>query len=287
MRSVEIVDSGPLTTVQDAGRPGYAHLGVPRSGAVDGPAYELGNRLVGNQAGAAALEVTVGGLRLRAGQAMSVAVTGAHGSVRVGKRSAAWGQPLPVAAGDVVEVDRPWWGVRSYLAVSGGFPVEPVLGSRSTDVLSGLGPPTVAAGDVLPVGEPTGRVAAVDVAVFERPPDPLVLNVLPGPRDDWFSAATLQALATATFTVAAESNRIGVRLTGPPLCANRDEELPSEGIVLGGVQVPPDGQPLIFLHDHPTTGGYPVLGVVAGGDLPGCAQLAPGARVQLALRSLD
>ena len=284
MRTVEILDAGPLTTVQDAGRPGYAHLGVPRSGALDGPAYELANRLVGNGAGQAVLEVTVGGLRLRAGQAMSVAVTGAPGAVSVGGRGGAWGQPLAVAAGEELAVGRPSWGVRSYLAVGGGFAVEPVLGSCSTDVLSGLGPPTVRAGDVLAVGDPTGAVAAVDVALFERLPDPVGLRVLAGPRDDWFSAEALDALATAEFAVAAESNRIAVRLAGPPLTASRREELPSEGIVLGAVQVPPDGQPLIFLNDHPTTGGYPVIGVVCAADLPACAQLAAGDAVRFAWR---
>lgn len=284
MRTVEVLAAGPLTTVQDAGRLGYAHLGVPRSGALDGPAYELANRLVGNEAGAAALEVTFGGLRLRARQAMSVALTGAPGAVSVGGRGGAWGQPLAVAAGDDVAVGRPSWGVRGYLAVGGGFAVEPVLGSCSTDVLSGLGPPTVRAGDVLPVGDPTGPVAAVDVALFERPPDPVVLRVLAGPRDDWFSAEALATLRTAEFTVAAESNRIAVRLAGPRLRASREEELPSEGMVLGGVQVPPDGQPLIFLNDHPTTGGYPVIAVVCAADLPACAQLAPGHAVRFAWR---
>ena len=284
MRAVEVLEAGPLTTVQDAGRPGYAHLGVPRSGALDGPAYVLANRLVGNEAGAAALEVTFGGLRLRAREAMSVAVTGAPGAVSVAGRGAGWGQPLTVAAGDVIAVSRPSWGVRSYLAVGGGLAVDPVLGSRSTDVLSGLGPPTVRAGAVLPVGDPTGPVAAVDVALFEPRPDPLVLRVLAGPRDDWFSAEALAAFSTAKFAVATESNRIGVRLAGPRLRTSRGEELASEGMVLGGVQVPPDGQPLILLHDHPTTGGYPVLGVVAADDLPGCAQLAPGDAVRFAWR---
>ena len=279
MRWLEVLDPGPLSTCQDAGRPGLAHLGVPRSGALDVPAYALANRLVGNAPGAAVIETTFGGLRLRASAATTVAVTGALADVAVGGRAQAWGQALAVAAGEVVEVAAPVAGVRSYLAAAGGIAVRPVLGSRSHDLLGGIGPPPLRAGDRLALGEPPGQPVGVDVVLSRTPPDPLPLRFCWGPRHDWFATAARDAFIDATFTVSPQSNRVAVRLSGPVVRPTGERELPSEGLVLGAVQVPPDGQPLVFLADHPTTGGYPVIGVVVDDDLAGCAQLAPGDRV--------
>jgi allophanate hydrolase subunit 2 len=163
--------------------------------------------------------------------------------------------------------------VRSYLAVAGGIDVEPVLGSRSTDTLSGLGPPKLADGMTLPVGTVTGEPAPVVAAA--QGDDDLVLGVWLGPRDDWFEAAALFASAYAVSPV---SNRVGCRLAGTAVPRTRAGELPSEGVVLGAVQVPADGQPLIFLADHPTTGGYPVIGVVE--DVTPLAQARPGTTVR-------
>jgi biotin-dependent carboxylase-like uncharacterized protein len=280
MRWLEVLDPGLLSTCQDNGRPGLAHLGVPRSGALDMPAYALANRLVGNDAGAAVIETTFGDLRLRASAATAVAVTGALAEVAVGGRAQAWGEALAVAAGEVVEVAVPRSGVRSYLAAAGGIAVSPVLGSRSRDLLGGIGPPPLRAGDRLPLGEPPALPAAVDVALFRTLPDPLPLRFCWGPRDQWFSAAARAAFTDATFAVTPQCNRVAVRLSGPVVRPEIERELPSEGLVLGAVQVSADGQPLVFLADHPTTGGYPVIGVVVGEDVAGCAQLAPGDRVQ-------
>ena len=163
--------------------------------------------------------------------------------------------------------------------MAGGIAVDEVLGSRSTDLLSGLGPAPVEAGDELPVGPPVGDHVAVDAT---RPPRPTgVLRIVLGPRDDWFEPASVAALDGSSYTVTSSSNRVGLRLEGDPIAWARKEELPSEGMVLGAVQVPPNGQPVVFLHDHPTTGGYPVVGVVVEDDLPGCAQLRPGEQVTL------
>ncbi|MFI0720564.1 biotin-dependent carboxyltransferase family protein [Streptomyces sp. NPDC021224] len=284
-----VVRAGALTTVQDLGRAGYAHLGVPRSGALDVPAYRLANRLVGNTEGAAALETTVNGCALRAVRPLLVAVTGAPCPVRVGGRPAAWGAPVRVPDGAVLEVGAATAGLRSYVAVAGGLAVEPVLGSRSADLLSGLGPAPLTDGAELPVGSERGAgCAAADVLPYGPAGGELVLPLVPGPRDDWFAPGALTELVTGAYAVSPASNRIGLRTAGPALrrADGRDGELPSEPMVPGAVQVPPDGHPVVFLADHPTTGGYPVIGVVPEESLPAAAQSVPGSRIRfVVLRS--
>jgi biotin-dependent carboxylase-like uncharacterized protein len=299
-----VVRAGPLTTVQDLGRPGFAHLGVPRSGALDAPALALANRLVGNPAGAAGLETTLLGCAVRCTAAATVAVTGAPAPVTVDGEPVPFGAGFVVPAGVTIEVRRASAGVRSYLAVGGGIDVEPVLGSRSTDTLSGLGPPRLADGMSLPVGavfpgpgaagdgfqhEPraggsavggldvpqTGALAGDGTPVSLMSGGDLVLRMRLGPRDDW--VVGVAEVFGVGYSVSPVSNRVGVRLGGPRLSRARSGELPSEGVVLGAVQVPADGQPLIFLADHPTTGGYPVIGVVD--DVTPLAQARPGTTV--------
>ena len=212
------------------------------------------------------------------------AVTGAPCPVRLDGRPAAWRAPVLVPAGALLEVGAATQGVRSYLALSGGVAVPPVLGSRSADLLSGLGPPPLAAGQVLPLGPATGSPVGIDPLPLPGPPAELLLRLDPGPRDDWFTGAALRLLASARFAVSPASNRIGLRLLGPALERRPGlGELPSEGMVLGAVQVPPDGLPVVFLADHPTTGGYPVIGVVPAADLAAAAQAAPGTPVRFAV----
>ncbi len=187
---------------------------------------------------------------------------------------------MRVPAGALLSVGTAVSGVRSYVGVSGGVAVEPVLGSRSTDLLSGLGPPPLTDGTVLPLGTPTAPHARVDVVPQPRPPAELVLRVTLGPRDDWFTTAAIRTLTTHTYRVSSASNRIGLRTEGPALERARPGELPSEGMVLGAIQVPPDGRPVVFLADHPTTGGYPVIAVVRPTDLPATAQAVPGTPVR-------
>ncbi|GAA2151565.1 biotin-dependent carboxyltransferase family protein [Kitasatospora kazusensis] len=282
MSELVVVRPGPLTTVQDLGRRGVAHLGVPRAGALDGPALLAANRLVGNEPGAAALETTLGGVALRASAAVLIAVTGAPAPVRVAGRPAAWGAPVAVPAGAVVEVGAATHGVRSYLAVAGGIAVPELFGSRSADLLSGLGPAPLAVGTVLPVG-PAHPRPAVELVPLPAPPGELVLRLRPGPRADWFTPEAVAGLPRQRYRVAGASNRIALRTEGPPLPRARTGELPSEGMVLGAVQVPPDGRPVVFLADHPTTGGYPVIGVVPAADLAGAAQARPGVPVRFLL----
>lgn len=278
--SLRIVDVGALTTVQDRGRSGWAHLGVPPAGALDQPAAGLANRLVGDAEDCAVLEATLGGLSFVALRACVLAVTGARADVTVDGRAVAFAEAVPVRAGSLVVVGRARTGVRSYVAVGGAIDVDRVLGSRSTDTLSWLGPAPLRAGTVLPLGRATGEPAWVDVPV-EPPRTPLVLRLHPGPRADWLGEGGLAALDGRRFRVGSASNRVGLRLEGAPLARSRADELPSEGIVLGALQLPPSGEPVVFLRDHPATGGYPVVAVVDPGDLPGCAQARPGDEVCL------
>ncbi len=270
---IEVLAPGPLTTVQDRGRPGWAHLGVPTSGAADPHALELGNQIVGNDAGAAGLEATLSGPRLRFRAASLVAVTGAETQAIDADR------PFEIGAGEVLEIGRFLNGVRAYVSVRGGIDVEPVLGSRSTDLLSGLGPPQLREGDVLAIGREPPAKPQYDIELPPPLPAEPILRLLPGPRDDWFAPNAL----AGTWRVSPSSNRVGVRLEGPRIERVRDEELLSEGVVTGALQVPPSGQPILLLNDHPTTGGYPVLGVVHAGDLPLVGQLRPGQRLSFVI----
>jgi biotin-dependent carboxylase-like uncharacterized protein len=277
--TLEVRGVGASVLVQDRGRPGWAHLGVPRSGALDRPAADLANRLVGNDPDAACLEVLLGGLVLATDSACWSVVAGASCPVEVGGRPSEFGGPVRVGAGAELRLGVPATGLRTYVAVAGGIDVEPVLGSRATDTLGRLGPPPVSVGTRLPVGPPTGSPVGVDTP---RPPSRGPLHVTPGPRTDRVDGDAVDLLCRAAYTVSPSSDRIGMRLDGDPLPLVDAGELPSEGMVLGAVQVPPDGRPVVFLADHPTTGGYPVVAVVDEDDLWQCAQLRPGEPVRFA-----
>ena len=275
--TLTVLGTGVLTTVQDDGRPGQAALGIGRSGACDRRSYALANRLVGNAPGAAVLEVTFGGLALRADDDVMVVTTGARCA-----GPAPHNAPWRLAAGEVVRLGAPASGLRTYLAVRGGLAVPAVLGSRSSDVLSGLGPPVVAADDVLPVGTSQEQLPGVDVAPVADPDGgDVAVAVLPGPRRDWFSDKAWASLRSQAYTVSSQSNRIGVRLDGDALERAKTGELSSEGMVRGALQIPPSGTPILFLADHPVTGGYPVIGYVRDEDVDRCAQLRPGQTLRL------
>ncbi|WP_462418421.1 5-oxoprolinase subunit C family protein [Kytococcus sp. Marseille-QA3725] len=268
--------TGPLTTVQDLGRPGLSDIGVGPSGAADRAAAALANRLVGNEPGAAVLEVTFGGLVVETTRDLVVAVTGApcpgapmHSTTRL-------------RAGEVLRLGPPSVGLRTYLAVRGGIGVEPVLSSRSTDVLARLGPPAVAEGDELPLGdERHPDLYGVDHAPARTPASGTVhLPLVRGPRDDWFGDAGWADLTGRTWTASSRSNRVGLRLEGDPLQRVHSGELPSEGMTRGAVQVPPSGEPVVFLADHPITGGYPVIGYVRDEAVDLAAQVRPGQAVR-------
>ncbi len=273
---IEVLEPGPLATVQDLGRPGLAVLGIGRAGAADPAALRLANRLVGNAEDAAGIEVTLGGLGLRAEGDVTVALAGAPCPATAGSRPVAPYAPFHLAAGAALRLGAPTSGLRSYLALRGGVAVPAVLGSRSTDCFAGLGHPPLRSGDRLLLGTATTGAPVVDLAPQPGPAAERVLRVLPGPRIDWLADGSFQALCAATWRVSVDADRVGIRLEGPALRRERRAELPSEGLVAGAVQVPPDGRPTLLLVEHPVTGGYPVLAVVIGADIAVAAQARPG-----------
>ena len=326
---IEVVRPGPLATVQDLGRPALGHLGVPRSGAADAASLRRANQLAGNPPDAAGLEVTLGRAVLRFRREALAAVAGAAAPVTLttgpdqAVTAVEFGAPFRVPAGTLLRIGTPAAGLRTYLAVRGGINVPAVLGSRSADLLSRLGPAPLRAGDLLPVGTAghAGPAAPSDTAAppdSTAPPDspypdstappgtagpevggasragrhrgpgrtaPVELRVLPGPRDDWFAAGAIAVLCGAGYVVTPASDRVGLRLDGPALPRASDSagELASEGMVTGALQVPPDGKPILLLADHPVTGGYPVIAVVRSADIGLAAQLRPGQPVRFTL----
>lgn len=258
-----VVDPGWQATVQDGGRPGYAHLGVPTSGMVDPRLAALVNRLVGNPPAAALIEVR-GRLTVRADRPLVVADSVERA-------------PVALAAGTSLRLADDPSRVWHYLAVRGGVDVAPTLGSRSTDTLSGLGPAPLAAGNVLAVGPDPGEPITTDVAPLRHLGD--TVRISAGPRADWF-AGWHHTLDRAEVTVT-DTSRVGARLAGPALRRTVGHELPSEGLVTGAIQVPPSGEFVVMLPDHPTTGGYPVVAVVHPDDVAIVAQSPPGRRLRL------
>jgi biotin-dependent carboxylase-like uncharacterized protein len=284
--SIVVRNPGPLTTVQDLGRVGLAHLGVPTAGAVDRRAFGLANRLVGNRRDAAALEITLAGPELELEAGGWVALTGGRVAAELGERTVPMDVAVRVEPGQVLRIGTVSSGLRAYLAVRGGIGVAEVLGSRSTDTLAGIGPPRLAEGTRLPVGDLVEGDPFQQVAPTPRiGPEPL-LRAVRGPRDDLFTDGALHTLIATAWTVSTDSDRTGIRLDGPALERRRKVELASEGMVEGSLQVPPDGHPILFLANHPTTGGYPVIAVVAGRDLPLAAQARPGTRLRFRLVSV-
>lgn len=289
----DVLSAGPQTLVQDLGRPGLTGMGVSLSGALDRGALRAANRIVGNPVDAPVLENALGGLRLICRGRAVVAVTGAQAEIRLTTAGgvhlpAALGQPLALDDGDELRIGVPGAGVRCYVAVRGGWDVAPVLGSCATDTLASIGPAPLRAGDRLRVGVALGGVRPGAVLIADDSPPPLprrgdlvFLDVVLGPRTDWFSPSAIDLLAHQEWLVTPQSDRVGMRLAGTePLMRSRQGELPSEGTVAGAIQVPAGGQPVLFLADHPLTGGYPVIGAVVGRDLDRAAQIPVGARLR-------
>jgi biotin-dependent carboxylase-like uncharacterized protein len=281
---LEVIDPGTLTLVEDLGRTGYAAMGVSPSGAADRGSFALGARLLGQETDRAALECHLGGLALRAHGSVTIALTGATAPATVDGVPAPQAAPLLLRDGSVLRLGRPTAGLRTYLSVRGAVDEAPVPGSRSYATLSGIGPLPLEPGRMLPVGTPSGS-PLVDVAPIKALPHGAVeLTVTPGPRLDWLDDPAF--LTTASWSVGADSDRVGVRLEGEPLRRAQwcqELELPSEGVVRGAVQLPADGQPVAFLADHPVTGGYPVVAVLTAAATDQLAQLVPGQQVRLRL----
>lgn len=295
MTGLRVLTAGPLTTVQDHGRPGWAHVGVTRSGAADRSAFRLANRLVANEEAAPALEITLGGVTLQAdGGPLLVAVTGAPCPISVGGRAQAHRALFSLEPGDVLHLARAPTGLRAYLAVRGGLDVPAQLGSSATDVLSGLGPAPLKDGDVLQVRSGATSFArgwpVTDVAPGRWDAglkDVVTLTAIPGPRERALSHTGAAGLTDQVWQVSQNSDRVGVRLCGAAVAlAPGSGELRSEPVVRGAVQVPPGGEPVLFMADHPVTGGYPVVAVLTQESADLAAQLRPGdhVRIQLGVR---
>ncbi|HVX23013.1 MAG TPA: 5-oxoprolinase/urea amidolyase family protein [Acidimicrobiales bacterium] len=276
---------GLFSVVQDGGRRGLAHAGVPRAGPADPLAHGLANRLVGNPLDAAALEMTVAGPVLRCAVPGHLAVVGGDPDVSVDGHPVGSGHVVPVTAGQRVAVGPVRDGVRSYLGWAGGLAVPPVAGSRSTDLLSGLGPGPLVAGDRVGAGPPAGALR--DHLAGWPPGDRTTLRVLPGPHPEWFPDDALAVLAADPLVVGDDSDRVGLRLAPSRPVPRLAGELDSQGMVTGAVQVPPDGHPVVLGPDHATLGGYPVVAVVIDADRWKLGQCRPGDRVRLLPVSVD
>lgn len=278
----DVREPGLYTTVQDLGRPGYRSLGVPSAGAMDPAALQIANLRVGNPRHAAAIELTSPGPVLRALDSLTVAVTGADLSAVLDGSEVEPGTPITVRAGQTLSFGVPRKGMWGYLAVAGGVDVPAVLGSASTYVpggLGGAGGTRLRAGDILGWGERARRFTAPGAISLEVPTAEVVARLIPGLQDAWFDEHTRGEFWDATFTVSANSDRAGTRLAGPVVRAQREEML-SDGMLPGAVQVPSGGQPIVIMPDGPTTGGYPKLGVVSTADLRLVAQARPGTRIR-------
>lgn len=274
---------------QDMGRPGLASQGVSESGALDRIAMREANRCVGNPAHVATIEISFGGFALKVDRPVTIAVTGAPCPLTIRTRegqtvTAGFAQPIALDAGDELSLGIPLEGMLSYLALRGGFDVEPVLGSAARDTLAKIGPSPVVEGDILvPANRPALAVSS-DINAQRRLPrasEVVTLDVVLGPRTDWFTRQGLETLTSQEWNVTPQSSRVGMRLEGANAIERAiNDELPSEGTALGAIQVPASGQPVLFLADHPLTGGYPVIGVVAHHHLDLAGQIPIGARIR-------
>ncbi|CAI3790600.1 5-oxoprolinase/urea amidolyase family protein [Pseudarthrobacter sp. MM222] len=289
---LRIVAPGLQSLVQDLGRHGHSGLGVSAAGALDRASLRRANRLVGNTPSAAAIETVAGGLTVQAVGDQVLAVTGAPSDLVIEtqsdteagpfQRTVPMATPFALLDGETLTLGAPGSGFRSYLAVRGGVDAAPVLGSRSTDTMSGIGPAPLAAGELLAAGgeADSGVVGSPELQPEFPGTGVTVLDVVPGPRADWFDQAALDSFAGQEWSVTPQSNRVGMRLDGTALRRSRAGELPSEGTVAGALQVPPEGLPVLFLADHPITGGYPVIAVVVDSQLDLAAQVPIGGKIR-------
>ena len=303
--SILVEAPGLLTTLQDLGRKGYQHLGVGPSGVMDEMSHRLGNLLVGNPEGAATLELTLAGPRLHFETNAHLALCGGDLSAEIEGRPVPLWRPVRVRAGARLQFGRPRSGARCYLAVAGGFQAAPVMASASTNLAAGFGGfqgRPLKRGDRLETGPCPQELYPGfqdhphrDAPLFQAQDwfapwfrevsfaRPAILRVVTGTQWPALTAQSREAFLGATFRVAPQSNRMGLRLQGPVLALAQPLEMLSAGVTMGTLQLPPDGAPILLMADRQTTGGYPRLGEVASVDLPHAAQLAPGEEVRFEL----
>ncbi|WP_213073692.1 urea amidolyase family protein [Acinetobacter ihumii] len=287
--SLEILKTGLQTLIQDQGRPDMTALGVGHAGAMDQTAFQTANRIVGNPSHAAVLEILNGGLKLKALQAAVIAITGADSEIWLEDASGQqvrmpMYQPIALDAGDQLNISMPTKGLRNYLALRGGIAAEQVLGSSSYDTLAELGAAPLQPNDLIYAADLTVSSVILDEAAPQNLPKTgqvTEVDLILGPRTDWFKADSVQQFFQQSWRVTQESNRIGLRLQGEyPLQRQIQQELPSEGTCTGALQIPPNGQPVLFMNDHPLTGGYPVIAAVAKHHLDVVAQMPAGTLIK-------
>jgi antagonist of KipI len=288
-----VVEPGLLTTIQDLGRVGHQRVGVPPSGPMDRAAFVVANRLVGNPDGAAALECTIKGPRLEVRHAVVVAVTGAPMGFTVnGQEAPAW-TAVGVRPGDVLGFQMATAGCRAYLAIAGGIDVPLALGSRATYLrgrLGGLGGRALQKGDAIPVGTSSDAARegrTVPPALRPAYPAERECRVILGPQDDRFTPEGIRAFLEGPYDVTPQADRMGYRLKGPAIAHARGHDIVSDGIPLGGIQVPGEGQPIVLLADRQTTGGYTKIATVIGVDIGAIGQTRPGQRIRFRQVTLD
>jgi len=277
--SLLVIRPGMLTTVQDLGRWGYQHSGVPVAGPMDSYSHRLANQRLGNDPGAAALEITLIGPELEASEPTTCVVQGARFEAAVNGKPVQANQPFVIPAGQRLKFGARQSGTRATVAVLGGFDLPGEFGSRSTSLVSGMGPfngRPLQAGDVLPVGTARESTHASNGLPLTMPEGGAILRVIRGPHDSRFTPAVLEQLFTGRFRITPQSNRMGYRLEGPPLVQPDRSDILSDATPIGSLQVPPSGQPIMLMADRQTTGGYPKIGTVISADLPTAGQLAPG-----------
>jgi antagonist of KipI len=278
-KSIEVLAAGMFTTVQDLGRPGYGPMGVSASGAADAVSLRVGNLLVGNSEGAAALEMTLNGGTFAFPQGGVVALTGSE----MGAELPLW-KACTLEPGQVLRCGASLTGARTYLCVRGGISVPLFLGSASTHVLTGLGGRVVARGDVLTVGEGgVGRVRDVNPGALLRLSFRKVIRATEGPQCDWFGSSFF----AGKYWVSEEANRMGLRLSGATFEMEKPGKMLSEGVALGAVQIAAGGQPIIMFVEQQTTGGYPKIANIIAADLHSVGQLRPRDEVRFVKVTLD
>jgi biotin-dependent carboxylase-like uncharacterized protein len=280
MKTITFNNTVGFLTLQDQGRIGYANIAVPTSGAFDQKSHQLANRLIGNFPNACAIESLRGSFEFGTDSELVISATGAPASVQVDGREHEMFRSIFVPAGSVVSVSPGSLGMRTYLAIRGGIVGNQIMGSSSYDELSQIGTPPIKPGDKFSVenqvaGSITGDYIPGSVITGLNTVE---LEAMPAPR--WSGFSNSDILFTSEYQVSSSVNRVGLRLSGPGLIWNSESRLASEGVVIGAIQIPVDGIPLIFGPDHPTTGGYPVVAVVSRNSLDLLAQTAPGTVVR-------
>jgi antagonist of KipI len=284
--TVRVIKPGLFTTVQDRGRFGYAHLGISPSGAADAVSLRIANLIAGNDEYAPALEMTLLGATLEFDEPAVVAITGATREYKLGPQLVAANSAVEVPAGAVLQCGSTTDGARCYLAIQGGIDVPFVMGSTSTDIrgrFGGCQGRRLQAGDILRVGRSHRtrtrhlRPDTLEIAKKTRP-----LRVTRGAQNDWFSAEAYTKFLATPYVVSEQSDRAGLRLKGDAVSTRESKQLLTDGIPLGAIQVPQDGQPIILFVDQQTTGGYPKIANVIAADMHRIGQLRPREEIQFA-----